>query len=159
MEGSKEGTQDAGHIHLCEVGVVLGGGFLIPQQGHEAGHHHEGAELHGAGVWKGASRAVKGGLPLLGLEGDLSRPSVGGHLPGPLGTFRKAVHRRAKALVAAADGEQRVQGPVPQRAPDVGAVRLVHPGVLVGAWAVQGGGGCIRRGGGSRCRGPPSCPL
>ena len=57
---------------------------------------------------------------------------------GPLG---EAIHRPTKALVAAADGEQRVQGFGFPRAPDVGVVRVVPPGVRVGAWVVWGGGG------------------
>ena len=56
---------------------------------------------------------------------------------GPLG---KAIHRPTKALAAAADGEQRVQGFAFPRAPDVGVVRLVPPGVRVKAWVVWGGG-------------------
>ena len=56
---------------------------------------------------------------------------------GPLG---EAIHRPTKALVAAADGEQRVQGFAFPRAPDVGVVRVVPPGVRVGAWVVGGGG-------------------
>ena len=45
-----------------------------------------------------------------------------------------------RPLAAAADGEQRVQGFAFPRAPDVGVVRLVLPGVLVEAWVVCGGG-------------------
>ena len=56
---------------------------------------------------------------------------------GPLG---EAIHRPTKALVAAADGEQRVQGFGFPRAPDVGVVRVVPPGVRVGAWVVWEGG-------------------
>ena len=43
------------------------------------------------------------------------------------------------ALFGAAAGEQRVHGLVPPRAPDVGVVRLVLPGVRVRPWAVCGG--------------------
>ena len=43
-------------------------------------------------------------------------------------------------LVAAADGEQRVQGPLLPRAPDVGVIRLALPGVRVRARAVRVGG-------------------
>ena len=46
------------------------------------------------------------------------------------------LHCPTKALVAAADGEQRVQGFGFPRAPDVGVVRVVPPGVRVGAWVV-----------------------
>ena len=55
---------------------------------------------------------------------------------GPLG---EAIHRPTKALVAAADGEQRVQGFAFPRAPDVGVVRVIPPCVRVGAWVVWGG--------------------
>ena len=44
------------------------------------------------------------------------------------------------ALVAAADGEHRVQRLVFPRAPEVGVVWLVRPGVRVEAWVVWGGG-------------------
>ena len=63
-----------------------------------------------------------------------------GDPPGPLGPLGKAIHRPTKALAAAADGEQRVQGFAFPRAPDVGVVRLVCPGVRVEAWVVWGGG-------------------
>ena len=105
VEGAEEGPLDSGHVLLREVGVVLDGGGAGPEQGHEAGCHHERAELQGDGAWGGGSPAVQGGFPLLGAEGDLPRPSVGGDLPGPLGPFGKAVHCLAKGLVAAADGE------------------------------------------------------
>ena len=98
---------------------------------------------------------VWGGFPLLGAQRDHPHPSVGGDPPGPLGPLGEAIHRPTKALVAAADGEQRVQGFGFPRAPDVGVVRVIPPGVRVGAWVVWGGG-CSRRGGGSRCRVPPS---
>ena len=52
-----------------------------------------------------------------------------------------AIHPPTKALVAAADGEQRVEGPEFQRAPEVGVVRLVLPGVRVRASVVWGGRG------------------
>ena len=109
LEASEEAPLDAGFVLFCEVVVVLGGGVLAwPQQGHEAGCHHERAELHGDGAPGGWSRAVQGGLPLLGTEGNLPRPALCGDPPGSLCPFGKAVHRPAKALVAAADGEQRV---------------------------------------------------
>ena len=41
VEGAEEALQDAGHVLLHEVGVVLGGGvWAWPQQRHEAGCHH-----------------------------------------------------------------------------------------------------------------------
>ena len=41
VEGLEEASLDAGHVLLCEVGVVLGGGaWARPQQRHEAGCHH-----------------------------------------------------------------------------------------------------------------------
>ena len=46
VEGAEEASLDAGHVLLCEVGVVLGGGvWARPQQCHEAGCHHVWAEL------------------------------------------------------------------------------------------------------------------
>ena len=46
VEGAEEALLDAGHVLLCEVGVVLGGGvWARPQQRHEAGCHHVWAEL------------------------------------------------------------------------------------------------------------------
>ena len=46
VEGLEEASLDAGHVCLCEVGVVLGGGvWARPQQRHEAGCHHVRAEL------------------------------------------------------------------------------------------------------------------
>ena len=59
---------------------------------------------------------------------------------GPLGPLGEAIHCPTKALAAAADGEQRVQGCGFPRAPDLGVVRVVPPGVRVGAWVVWGGG-------------------
>ena len=59
--------------------------------------------------------------------------------PRSVGSIGKAIHRPTKALVAAADGEQRVQGLAFARAPDVGVVRVVLPGVRVEAWVVWGG--------------------
>ena len=82
-----------------------------------------------------------GGPPFAGAQLDLPQPPVRGDLPGPLGPLGKAIHRPTKALVAAADGEQRVKGLAFPRAPDVGVVRLVLPCVLVEAWVVWGGGG------------------
>ena len=70
---------------------------------------------------------------------DLPQAPVRGDPPGPLGPLGKAIHRPTKALVAAADGEQRVQGFAFPRAPEVGVVRLVLAGVRVEAW-VSGGG-------------------
>ena len=41
VEGLEEASLDAGHVLLCEVGIVLGGGVgARPQQRHEAGCHH-----------------------------------------------------------------------------------------------------------------------
>ena len=46
VEGAEEASLDAGHVLLCEVGVVLGGGVWVrPQQRHAAGCHHVWAEL------------------------------------------------------------------------------------------------------------------
>ena len=46
VEGAEEASLDAGHVLLCEVGVVLGGGvWARTQQRHEAGSHHVWAEL------------------------------------------------------------------------------------------------------------------
>ena len=46
VEGLEEASLDAGHVLLCEVGVLLVGGVLArPQQRHEAGCHHVWAEL------------------------------------------------------------------------------------------------------------------
>ena len=84
---------------------------------------------------------IQGAVHLLGTHGDLPRPVLCGDLPGPSCPFGKTVLRPAKALIATADGEQRVQGPAPPRAPDVGVVRLVLPGVRVVARVVRGGGG------------------
>ena len=84
-----------------------------------------------------------GGFPLLGAQRDHPHPSVRGDPPGPLSPLGEAIHRPTKALVAAADGEQRVQGFAFPRAPDVGVVRVVPPGVRVGAWVVWGGGGVV----------------
>ena len=81
-----------------------------------------------------------GGLPLLGAQHDLPQPPVRGDPPGPLGPLGKAIHRPTKALVATADGEQRVQGLAFPRAPDVGVVRLLLAGPRVEAWVVWGGG-------------------
>ena len=101
------------------------------------------AEMYGDGAWGAGSRAVKGGLPLLGTQGDLPRPLLCGNLPGPLGPFGKAVHRPAKALVAAADREQRVQGSVPPLALDLRAARLLLPGVRVVARVLCVGGDVV----------------
>ena len=61
VEGLEEASLDAGHVLLCEVGVVLGGGvWARPQQRHEAGCHHVRAELQGGGAWGGGSPAVWG---------------------------------------------------------------------------------------------------
>ena len=83
---------------------------------------------------------LRGGFPLLGAQLDHPHPSVRGDPPGPLGPLGEAIHCPTKALVAAADGEQRVQGFGFPRAPDVGVVRVVPPGVRVGAWVVCWGG-------------------
>ena len=96
--------------------------------------------MWGGGAWGGGSPAVWGGFHLLGAQRDHPHPSVRGDPPGPLGPLGEAIHRPTKALVAAADGEQRVQGLGFPRAPDVGVVRVVSPGVRVGAWVVCGGG-------------------
>ena len=77
--------------------------------------------------------AVLGGFPLLGTQPDHPHPPVGGDPPGPLGPLGEAIHRPTKALAAAADGEQRVQGFVFPRAQDVGVVWVVPPGVRVEA--------------------------
>ena len=46
VEGAEEASLDAGHVLLCEVGVVLGGGvWARPQQRHEAECHHVWADL------------------------------------------------------------------------------------------------------------------
>ena len=87
-------------------------------------------------MWGGGSLAVLGGFPLLGAQRDHPHPSVRGDPPGPLGPLGEAIHCPTKALAAAADGEQRVQGCGFPRAPDVGVVRVVPPGVRVGAWVV-----------------------
>ena len=134
VKGAEEAPLDAGHVVFCEVGVVLGGGVSAwPQHGNEAGCHSVRAGLLFDGAPGAGSRAVPGGFLLLGTEGDLPRPPLCGDLPGPLGLFGKAVHRPAKALIAAADGEQRVQGLAPPAAPDVGVIWLVLPAVRVGA--------------------------
>ena len=88
----------------------------------------------------GGSPAVTGGFPVLGAQRDHPHPSVRRDPPGPLGPLSEAIHRPTKALVTAADGEQRVQGFGFPRAPDVGVVRVVPPGVRVGAWVVWWGG-------------------
>ena len=103
--------------------------------------------MWGGGAWGGGSPAVWGGFHLLGAQRDHPHPSVRGDPPGPLGPLGEAIHRPTKALVAAADGEQRVQGFGFPRAPDVGVVRVVPPGVRVGAWVVCGGGVVGREGG------------
>ena len=61
----------------------------------------------------------------------------------PLGPLGEAIHCPTKALAAAADGEQRVQGFAFPRAPDVGVVRVIPPGVRVEAPVVWGGGGVV----------------
>ena len=46
VEGAEEASLDAGHVLLCEVGVVLGRRvWAPPQQRHEAGCHHVWGEL------------------------------------------------------------------------------------------------------------------
>ena len=141
VEGAEEAWLNAKHVRLREVGVVLGGRvWARPQQRHEAGCHHVRAELWGGGAWGGGSPAVWGGLPLLGAERDLPQPPVSGDPPGPLGPLGKAIHRPTKALLAAVDGEQRVQGLAFRRARGVGSVQLILPGVCVEAWVVWGGG-------------------
>ena len=89
----------------------------------------------------GASLAIGGDFPLLGAKCELRHPPLRGDLQGPLGPFSKAIHGVANVLVASVDGEQRVQEPALPRAPDVGVVRLVLPGVRVRALVVRGGGG------------------
>ena len=76
----------------------------------------------------------------LGAQPDPPQPLVRGDPPGPLGPLGKAIHRPTKALVSAADGEQRVQGLAFPRAPEVGVVWLVPPGVRIEAWVGWGGG-------------------
>ena len=88
----------------------------------------------------GGFPAVWGGFPPLGAQRDRPHPPVRGDPPGPLGPLAEAIYRPTKALAAAADGEQRVQGFAFPRAPDVGVARVVPPGVRVGAWVVRGGG-------------------
>ena len=74
------------------------------------------------GCWGlgGGSPAVWGGFPLLGAQPDHPHAPVRWDPPGPLGPLGEAIHRPTKALAAAADGEQRVQGFAFPRAPDVG---------------------------------------
>ena len=57
----------------------------------------------------------------------------------PSGSLGKGIHCPIKALVAAADEEQRVQGLAFPRASEVGVIWLVLPGVRVEAWVVRGG--------------------
>ena len=76
------------------------------------------------------------GFPLLGAQRDHPHPPVRGDPPGLFGPLGEAIPRPTKALAAAADGEQRVQGFAFPRAPDVGVVRVVPPGVRVEAWVV-----------------------
>ena len=73
-----------------------------------------------------------GGLLLLGLDGDHRCPAVGRDLPRPLCPFGEEVERPAKALVAAADGQEGLQRLLLPLALDVGAVRLVRLGVCSG---------------------------
>ena len=73
-----------------------------------------------------------GGFPLLGAQRDHPHPPVRWDPPGPLGPLGEAIHRPTKALAAAADGEQRVQGFAFPRAPDVGVVWVVPPGLCGG---------------------------
>ena len=80
------------------------------------------------------------GPPSAGAQRDLPQPPVRGDPPSPLGPLGKAIHCPTKALVSAADGEQRVQGSVSPCAPDRGVFRLVLRGVHVEAWVVWGGG-------------------
>ena len=141
VEGAEEASLDAGHVLLREMGVVLNRGFWArPQQRHEAGCHHAWAELQGGGARGAGSPAVRGGLPLLGAQRDFPQPPVCG-IPQVrwvhLARQYIALH---KALVAAEDGEQCVQGLAFPRAAEVGVVRLVLLGVRVGAWVVGGGG-------------------
>ena len=88
----------------------------------------------------GGPLLFSGGFPLLGAQRDHPHPPVRGDPPVPLGPLGEAIHRPTKALAAAADGEQRVQGFAFPRARDVGVVRVVPPGVRVEAWVVWGGG-------------------
>ena len=94
------------------------------------------------GLWGvgGGSPAVWGGFPLLGAQRDHPHQPVRGDPPGPLGPLGEAIHRPTKALAAAADGGQRVQGFAFPRAPDVGVVRVVPPGVSSGPGLCGGGG-------------------
>ena len=125
VEGAEEASLDAGHVLFREDGRALAGCvWTRPQQGDEAGCHHVRAEVQGGGARGGGSHAVHGGLSLLGTQCDVPHPPLCGDPPGPLGPFGEAIHRLAKVLVAAADGEQRVQGPVLPRAPDVGSFGL-----------------------------------
>ena len=46
VEGLEEASLDAGHVLLCEVGVVLGGGVgARPQQCQQAGCHYVRATM------------------------------------------------------------------------------------------------------------------
>ena len=62
-----------------------------------------------------------------------------GDLPGPLGPFDKAIYLLAKLVVAAADGEQPVQGPALPRAPDVRVVGLSSLVYVLGPGLCGGG--------------------
>ena len=81
-----------------------------------------------------------GVLPLLGVQLDLPQPPVRGDPPGPLGLLGKAIHRPTKALVAAADGQQRVKGLVFPRAPEVGGCPARPPWCTCRGLRCAGGG-------------------
>ena len=62
VEGAEEASLDARHVLLREVGVVLGGRVRArPQQRHEAGCHHVGAELQGGGARGGSGQPPSAG--------------------------------------------------------------------------------------------------
>ena len=159
VKGAEEASLNARHVPLREVGVALGGDvWARPQQRHEAGCHHVRAELYGGGTRVAGFSAVRGGLPLLGAQPDLPQPPVCGDPPDPLGPPGKAIHSSTKALVAAADGEQRVQGLAFLTCPRGGNCPARPP------WCTCRGLGCVCgggswRGGGSRCRVPASGQL
>ena len=95
----------------------------------------------------GGSCAVQGSLSLLETQGYLPCPLLCRDLPGPLSPFAKAVHLPAKALVAAADEEQRVQGPAPLRVASWSWLGCT------GRWGISGG--CTSAAG---CLGVPADP-
>ena len=89
------------------------------------------------------SPAVRWGLPLLGAQHDLPQPPVRGDPPGPLGPLCKAIHRPTKALVAATDEEQRVQGLAFPTCPRGGSCPARPPWCTCRGLACAGGGGVV----------------